>query len=184
MPPERRRLAILLAVLVVVGAAGAYQFWPVGTSGRSARVTGRSGPRGSLGPASVNAPDVHLRALQDERAKPDSEGQRDLFRFRPKAPPPRPVVVRPVVTAPFMPAQDGPPPAPVLPPIAMRFIGIVEAEVQAQKIAILSDSRGIYQGREGDIIEGRFRILRIGVESVEMAYLDGRGRQTIRLSGS
>jgi hypothetical protein len=26
--------------------------------------------------------------------------------------------------------------------------------------------------------------LKIGVESIEMAYLDGRGRQTIRVSGS
>ena len=50
--------------------------------------------------------------------------------------------------------------------------------------SILSDGRGIYQGREGDIIEGRYRIVRIGLESVEMTYLDGRGRQTIRLSGS
>lgn len=66
----------------------------------------------------------------------------------------------------------------------MRFIGLLEAAEPAQKIAILTDGRGIYQGREGDIIEGRFRILKIGVESVDMAYLDGRGRQTIRLSGS
>ena len=66
----------------------------------------------------------------------------------------------------------------------MRFIGLVETQETARKIAIFSDGRGIYQGREGDIIEGRYRILRIGVESVEMAYLDGRGRQTIRLSGS
>jgi len=31
---------------------------------------------------------------------------------------------------------------------------------------------------------GQYRILRISAESIEMAYLDGRGRQTIRLSGS
>jgi len=50
---------------------------------------------------------------------------------------------------------------------------------------VLSDGRGgipMY-GKEGDIIDGRYRILKIGVESIEMAYLDGRGRQTIRLSG-
>ena len=38
-------------------------------------------------------------------------------------------------------------------------------------------------GKEGDIIDGRYRILKIGTESIEMAYLDGRGRQTIRLTG-
>ena len=38
-------------------------------------------------------------------------------------------------------------------------------------------------GKEGDIIDGRYRILKIGTESIEMAYPDGRGRQTIRLTG-
>jgi hypothetical protein len=38
-------------------------------------------------------------------------------------------------------------------------------------------------GKEGDIIDGRYRIVRIGAESIELTYLDGRGRQTIRLSG-
>jgi hypothetical protein len=49
---------------------------------------------------------------------------------------------------------------------------------------VLSDGRGIYRGVEGDIIEGRYRIVRIGTESIEMTHLDGSGRQVIRLSGS
>jgi hypothetical protein len=67
----------------------------------------------------------------------------------------------------------------------LKFIGLVEAPESDARIAILSDGRGapVY-GREGDTILGRYRILHIGTESVEMAYLDGRGRQTIRLSGS
>ena len=40
-----------------------------------------------------------------------------------------------------------------------------------------------YYGREGEVIEGRYRIVKIGVESIELAYLDGRGRQTIRQTG-
>ena len=38
-------------------------------------------------------------------------------------------------------------------------------------------------GKEGDIIDGRYRILKIGTESIELVYLDGRGKQTIRLTG-
>ena len=49
---------------------------------------------------------------------------------------------------------------------------------------MLSDGRNVFYGREGDTIEGRYRILRIGVESIELARLDGTGRQVIRLSGS
>jgi hypothetical protein len=74
-----------------------------------------------------------------------------------------------------------PPPA----PIPLRFIGIVESPAQSKRIAALVDSTGhAYQGAEGDIVAGQYRVLKIGVESIEMSYLDGRGRQTIRLSGS
>ena len=36
---------------------------------------------------------------------------------------------------------------------------------------------------EGQEIQGRYRILKIGVESIDIAYLDGTGRQTLRLGG-
>jgi len=179
MPPERRRLVALIAPLALLVAVAGYRwFGPASVATSGARATARA-TRGGRTATAVPAPDVHLQALQEERPGPRPE--RNLFRFKPKAPPPPPPVVAapPVVAVP-----SGPPPPPPLAPITMRFIGLVEAPEHAQKIAILSDGRGIYQGREGDIIEGRYRIVRIGVESVEMAYLDGRGRQTIRLSGS
>jgi hypothetical protein len=52
-----------------------------------------------------------------------------------------------------------------------------------RRVAILSDTRGVYYGREGDVIEGRYQIVKIGVESIELAYIDGRGRQVIRQTG-
>ena len=72
----------------------------------------------------------------------------------------------------------GPPPPPR---IALKFFGRLESKNGLT--AALSDARGVYYGREGDTIEGRYRILRIGVESIDLAYVDGRGRQTIRLTG-
>jgi hypothetical protein len=124
---------------------------------------------------------VHLRELEAERPKPN-ENERNLFRFRPKAPPPpvartSPEIVRAVPTAP-----PGPPPPA---PIPLKFIGIVEAPARAKRIAALVDATGhSYQGREGEVVAGQYRILKIGVESIELAYLDGRGRQTIRLAGT
>jgi hypothetical protein len=88
--------------------------------------------------------------------------------------------------APSLPATQAGPvgPAPP-PPIPLRFIGIVELREQHRTLAVLSDGRGTpFYGKEGDIIEGRYRIVRIGLESIELAYVDGRGQQTIRLSGS
>jgi hypothetical protein len=183
MAAERRRLIVLLGVLAVAMAIGAYQYWPRSPVNAPAR-TGARGQtaRGAAASTAVEAPDVHLDALSAERPRPGTTGQRDLFRFKPKAPPPAPEAPRNATMQP--PAPAAPPGPPPLPPIAMRFIGLVEATDPAKKIAILTDGRGLYEGSEGDIIEGRYRILRIGVESVDIAYLDGRGRQTIRLSGT
>ena len=83
-----------------------------------------------------------------------------------------------------MPVDAGPIEPPPPPPIPLKFIGLVnQDDPKVGRVAVLSDSRGVYHGREGDIIEGRYRILKIGVESIDLAYLDGRGRQTIRQTG-
>jgi hypothetical protein len=123
---------------------------------------------------------VHLEALSADRTKPGAN-ERNLFRFKPKPAPPPPVAVAP--PAPVVPS--GPPVPPPPPPIPYKFIGLVEVPGQKKRIAVLSDGRNTpLYGREGDIIEGRYRIVRIGTESIELEYVDGLGRQTIRLSGS
>jgi hypothetical protein len=189
MEPKRRR-ELALAALVVVLGGGLYvgiAGWPFGTSATS--TVGPAASNGQVrtarndrsGQAASEAPDVHLEALDAERPKPDA-ARRNLFRFKPKPPPPpppAPPVTRPADT---VPVPTGPP-AP--PPITLKFIGIFDAGQSKKVVAILSDGRGspVY-GREGETVLGQYRILRIGTESIEMSYLDGRGRQTIRLSGS
>ena len=103
---------------------------------------------------------------------------RDPFRFRPKPPPPAPrVQPPPVVYRP--PVDTGPPPPP---PIPLKYFGVIS--VSGQRVAAFADGRGnTFNGKEGDILEGRYRLLRIGADWVEVAYLDGRGRQTIRMTG-
>lgn len=102
---------------------------------------------------------------------------RDPFRFRPKAPPPAPLVQPPVDFAP--PEDTGPPPPPTIP---LKYFGVIT--LGGQRVAAFADGRGnTFNGKEGDILEGRYRLLRIGADWVEVAYLDGRGRQTIRMTG-
>ena len=179
MATERRR-QLILAALVVVLLSVIYRLWtatapaPAAASNRSAgsAPAGRSQPAGRGGrgagaedPQGITAPDVHLESLDAERLKPTTE--RNLFRFRPKAPPPpppqppRPPVIaqNPVPTAPPTPVGPAPPP-----PITLRFIGILDVPGRGQKIAALSDGRNTFHGVEGDIIEGRYRILKICVE--------------------
>jgi hypothetical protein len=181
--PDQRRQA-LLAILAVALAAVIYVEWPrAGDSGRN--VAGaRSAIRAPAAAAgATEAPEVHLKSLDAERTKPD-ELERNLFKFKPRpapAAPPRAAAIEP---APVQAVPAGPPPPAPPPPIGLKFIGMLETN-GAQRIAILSDGRGApLYGKEGDTVLGQYKILHIGVESIEMAYLDGRGRQTIRLSGS
>lgn len=187
MATERRR-QLVLAGLVIVLVIVIVKMWPGTTaapSPTSNRAAGTNAPRQAQAAAPA-PPAVHLDALNGDRPKP-AAGERNLFRFKPKAPPPPPPApVRPAQpVAPGNAAPAGPPPPPPLAPITLKFIGVLEAPAHGDKIAILSDGRNApFYGKEGAIIEGRYRILKIGVESVELAYADGRGRQTIRLTGS
>jgi hypothetical protein len=180
MLPERRR-QFLLVLLAVVLAAVIYVEWPQ-TADRATATSNRPGAAHPSAAASGStAPDVHLKSLEAEHTKP-GDVERNLFKFRPK---PSPPPARPTVAMPPQPVvPSGPPPPPPLPPIALKFIGLLETG-NAQKIAILSDGRGVpLYGKEGDTVLGQYKILHIGIESFELTYLDGRGRQTIRLSGS
>jgi hypothetical protein len=124
--------------------------------------------------------------------EPD-DGGRDPFRFGAaraaaddrrgeSAAPRRPasIPVSPPLVA-VAPGSAGPPPPP---PITLRFIGVVRREDDQARIAVLSDNNGVYYGREGDIIEGRYRVGRITDDTVELSYVDGRGRQVVRLAGA
>ena len=46
---------------------------------------------------------------------------------------------------------------------------------------MLTDGDLVFHGRVGDVIDGRYRIVRIGLESVDVERVDGQGEQTLRL---
>jgi hypothetical protein len=166
-------LGVLLVVVVIARRAeGPTGSDPGPSNGRRAATTAAT--------KETPVADVRLELLNTESSEL-GPSTRNPFQFKPKAPPPRPqasVARAPVVIAP-PPIPQGPPPPP---PIALKYIGVLET---AQgRVAIFRDTGGdIVNGKEGDIIDGRYRLLKVGVESADLAYMDGRGRQTIRLSG-
>lgn len=180
MEPERRQRWLLaaLALLLVVAAVYWLRPAPAASPRASSNVRGK-GQTAAGSTETIAAPDVHLEALGTKRAEPGG-ADRDLFRFKPKPPPAPPSSE---LAAPPS-APGGPAPPPPLPPIALKFIGVIQEPGTGRKIAALSDGRNVWSGAEGATILGQYKILRIGAESIEMSYLDGRGRQSIRLSGS
>jgi len=182
MSADRRRLLLSSGVLAVLVAV-LWAMWPstpAPSAAVPAPVARQAGP-GSSGVPSPVAP-VRLDSLTAGRHEP-SDAERNPFRYQARvvAPPPRPVNTEPVAVteAPRPVTPPGPPPAP---PIALKFIGMME-RANGVKWAVLSDGKNVMHGREGDIVEGRYRIVKIGTESVELTHVDGRGRQVVRLTG-
>ena len=185
MTMPSRRMMVLLAFMIVATVtfltirplSGPTPAPGAATGGASAGGRGRAQDTG--------VPDVRLELLQHEDAAYQNP-VRNPFRFERRTTqgassgPARPR--RRVVEVPPEPA--GPPPVPPPPPIPLRFIGFLQPQSGPGRIAVLSDGRGnVIDGKEGDVIEGRYRLLRVGNDSADLIYLDGRGRQTIRLSG-
>jgi hypothetical protein len=178
----RTRQLTLLIVLLVGGAVG-YWMWPGGGPGTGAPGSA-AGARGTGRGSGDSVTDIHLELLQRQHG-PLAGPDRNPFRFERRAsatPVPSQARRRAAAPAPVAPVGPLPPPPP--PPIPLRFIGFLQPSGAAGRVAVLSDGRGnVFDGREGDVIEGRYRLLRVGNDSADLIYLDGRGRQTIRLSG-
>jgi len=186
MDPKRRREIALGGTAVLLVAIAVWSMRRGSSSPSGAARTGTAPAASAQAGPKRSIAEVDLRSLEVERPEPE-EGTRNPFRFKPKPapPPPSPSVIKEQQQAAAAAAAAavpvGPPPPPRIP---LKYIGdMTDPKNPGKKIAILSDARGSYFGREGEIIEGRYQIIRIGVESIELAYLDGRGRQTIRQTG-
>ena len=183
---------VLLALLGLT-IAGAVIFWLMGSAGSDAPSSNPSGaqrptqarPEGIPGKGAVDSAqlDVHLEALEAERPAA-AKNERNPFRFKPApAPPPPTMAERPA--QPVAPVPEGPPPPPPPPPITVKFIGVLDRS-DGSRLAMFSDcSAGRHQSyaREGGTVDGRYRLVKIGRESVIIEHLDGRGRTTLAVGG-
>lgn len=180
MAVDRRQLLMGSAAGAVVILA-LWGLWPSTPAPARATTAARGKAAATEAPGPM-AP-VKLAALTASREEP-GEAARNPFRFQPRAvpPPPRATVIAPPVID--TPRVAGPPPGPPpAPPIPLKFTGMIE-RANGVKWAVLTDGKsGPMYGKDGDIIDGRYLIVKIGTESIEMTYADGRGRQVIRLTG-
>jgi hypothetical protein len=121
---------------------------------------------------------VRLDALDTARPGPGAS-ERNPFRFQPKAAPAPPADAARTPPPLPTPVQTGPPPPPAIP---LKFMGTVEKG--GLKVAAMSDCKGnTFFEPEGKIVDGRYRLVRIGLESIVMEYTNGTGRMTIRMEG-
>jgi hypothetical protein len=191
MDPAQRARWIQLGTLSVILAAVVYFVLLPSLSPRPAPAgppPARPGGRTAAKPAERPI-DVRLDALGRPIASDEGTGpRRNPFRMGAATPAPgaegtMAARVPPKPLTPAEPVNIGPPPPPPVPPIPYRFIGVLSGVPGQGRIAVLTDGRSVVHGRVNEIIEGRYRIITIGEESLQIEHADGRGRQTIRLLG-
>ena len=97
---------------------------------------------------------------------------RDIFQNQPEPPPVTPV--KPVI-------DTRPPPPPPPPPIPLKFYGF-SGNKSGPKQVFLSKGDDIFVAKEGQIIDRRYKILKIGPNSVEVEDVLTNNRQTLPLT--
>ncbi len=188
MGQRERRLLGVLAVLAVVAVA--YRSWPLlfGSSQDDVDV---------VAAARAVTARVELPALRlTERAVPAEAFQpgRDPFRFSsPPAPPPPPPPTREQLEAARLQAeqaeaarraaqaaQDLYDRTPHPPPVDIRFLGSFGPK--NHRIAVFNDGTKIVNAAEGEILNGKFLVYKIGFESVDLKFVGFPNEPPARLA--
>ena len=138
-------------------------------------------------------PTIHLDLLARVRETAFQPGSRgSVFSFG-QAPPPPPPKVDPIKVSklvnPAAPAAPpppdqakpaGPPPAPQAPPIPLKFFGYSNQRGGVKR-AFFLDGDDIDVVNENDVIKNRYKVVRIGVNSVVVEDLNFKTQQTLPL---
>ena len=192
---ERR----LLALLGLLAAVAAFRWlWkaasaPPPPSGASVAVVSPRGARGGRTAAEAQPTTVvELEVARLDSPPRDFEVGRDLFRFGPPPAPPPP----PPPTAEELAERRRQEEArrlreleaarlaaiPKPPRVTLRYLGSFGPE--GAKIAVLTDRAGtsLWNARVGDIIEGKFIVAAIGLESVDLKFVGFEDAPAARLA--
>lgn len=178
-----RRERLLIVVAGAVALAAALYVWLQGSSPATTAAAG--GPVAAT--AGPDLPRIGLDRLS-QRPAPVTIGRRDIFDFAappapmadpnaPPAPPPTTVAVAPTP----VPTPIGPPP---LPPVNVKYIGSVEAEKGPKIAFFLTEQKEVLTGQVGDTVMNRFKVVRIGIESVDVQDLGSGQTRRLPLRGN
>jgi hypothetical protein len=164
---------------LALGVMAALYFWS--RSGSPSTASANGSPAGATPPigAEPDVPRIDLDRLTSRPAKVGA-GQRDLFDFgHPPTPPPTPP---PVTMATPVPVVAPPTPTP-LPPLNIRYVGVIDGK-QGVKVAVfLTEREEVLTGQAGQLVGNRFRIVRIGLESVDIQEAGSDHTRRISLGG-
>jgi hypothetical protein len=187
--PARTRLLILIGLLAGATTIAVYQ-WnsanstaispaaPVSqmasnTSRAIAQATTPARPGTPRPVATVPEP---LKLPDLERVPDEPATTRNPFRFGVKPPPPAPPAPPPPIYTP------PPPPLPPPPPQVPLTLAGVMADPYGKNRAYLVDKTGaFFEAVEGQIVDGRYRVVAVGKDTAVVEFVDGSSRRTLRV---
>jgi hypothetical protein len=173
-PERRRQLSWLVAVLAGLAVVLWYQLPTAGPSAPASNVpaAGAQRPEALPLPEPVRLGDLaHVPAETEVGRNPFSFGSRPAAEPAIRYTPP-PVDYTPAATVP-----EGPP------PISLQLSSLMVSPGSDRRMVTLKDpaSGALFHAFEGDVVDGRYRIVKVGVQSVVVSYVDGTGSRTIGL---
>jgi len=155
---NRRQSALALALAGTVGAVVWAQRMDTDSNSTGvAQAKSRSADQARK-PAGESLAVSHVASMREK----DPAATASANAFAPKSfyvPPPRPKV-----------APPPPPPPPSAPPLPFRFMGVVR-ESGARLHVFLSRGDRLYTVRQGEILDGDYRVEEISPEAVTFTYL-------------
>ena len=176
---QSRQILVLIGLMIL--AAGVW-LW---NSRRPSSSGGTASVARNFTPLQVENPALHwwkLKASQDTEYK--SSG-RDLFS---EVAPPPPDSRREAGAKPAGPGPSGPPPPPPAPqlPANLKFYGYGTVPVGTPRLAFFTDGTDVFIVGEGDVLMGRYRIVKIGNDTLEFEEVGTgrRGSATLEDQGS
>ncbi|MFN7998804.1 MAG: hypothetical protein U0Q18_34590 [Bryobacteraceae bacterium] len=146
-------------------------------------------PEERVDPMTID-PTLRLDLLAKVQGVEMQGGARNLFKFSTAPPPPLPKepIVKPKTPAQIQQEQvaaaqkaQGPPPAPPPPPILLKYYGYSSAKGDNRKRAFFLDGDEILMAGEGEVVKKRYKVVRIGVNSVVMEDTQFKHEQTLPL---
>jgi hypothetical protein len=171
--PPKSQLRLLLILLAGAAGLATLSFWPTSVPETISPLKGGGPPQaarvGAFEPGSV----PELRLAPEREASLD-QVSRDVFRFH-SSPTPTPTPVPPTPTPvehylfPSLPTPV-PTPTPIVPP-AIPFKAIGKFGPKDGPIVTFEEGARLFNAREGDVLDNRFVVRKINLESVDIGFV-------------
>jgi hypothetical protein len=160
---KQRRVQLMAGAGVLLAALAWWWIW--GGAPAPADHVADQQAAGGLGGA---VPRIGLDRL-GRRMGAQAPGERDLFDYG--APPPTPVPPPTLAPQPTLPTPEPLPTPTPLPPLAVKYMGSVENGKGVRVALFVTDKKEVLAGQVGETVMNRFRVMKIGYESVDVQQL-------------